>query len=172
MNADLDALATRLYVTIDDLLDDHPEWRPERPKIGIAPQLCDAELVTLAVIQALLGYISERRFIRYAKTHLKPWFPYLPQRAGYNKRLRAAGTTMQHLIAVLARDCPSYNDDLWLADSTPVECGRSRETAKPRNGPTSSDTPVTATAPATPDSFGDSVSTSSPHRPGYPSRMR
>lgn len=56
MNADLDALATRLYVTIDDLLQDHPEWQPERPIIGIAPQLADAELVTLAVIQALLGY--------------------------------------------------------------------------------------------------------------------
>ena len=130
MNADLDALATRLYVTIDDLLDDHPGWRPERPKIGIAPQLADAELVTLAVIQALLGYTSERRFIRYAKANLKPWFHYLPQRAAYNKRLRAAGTMIQHIIATLARDCPSYNDDLWLADSTPVECGRSRETVK------------------------------------------
>jgi hypothetical protein len=130
MNADLDALATRLYVTIDDLLDDHPEWRPARPKIGIAPQLSDAELVTLAVIQALLGYTSERRFIRYAKANLSPWFRYLPQRAAYNKRLRAAGGMIQHIISVLARDCPSYNDDLWVADSTPVECGRSRETVK------------------------------------------
>lgn len=50
MNTDLDALATRLYVTIDDLLKDHPEWRPERPEIGITPRLTDAELVTLAVI--------------------------------------------------------------------------------------------------------------------------
>ena len=68
MNSDLDALATRLYVTIDDLLIDHPDWAPERPMVGIAPQLTDAELVTLAVIQALLGYISEARFIRYART--------------------------------------------------------------------------------------------------------
>jgi len=30
MNPDLDALAIRLYVTIDDLLIDHPEWAPER----------------------------------------------------------------------------------------------------------------------------------------------
>ena len=130
MNADLDALATRLYVTIDDLLKDHPEWQPERPAVGIAPQLADAELITLAVIQALLGYTSERRFIRYAHTHLRPWFPYLPQRAAYNKRLRAAGNMMQYVITAIARDCPSYTDDLWLADSTPVECGRSRETVK------------------------------------------
>ena len=37
---------------------------------------------------------------------------------------------MQHIIATLARDCPSYTDDVWLVDSTPVECGRSRETVK------------------------------------------
>jgi hypothetical protein len=36
MNTDLDALATALYVTIDDLLIAHPEWRPERPAVGIA----------------------------------------------------------------------------------------------------------------------------------------
>jgi hypothetical protein len=130
MNPDLDALATRLYVTIDDLLIDHPEWAPERPTVGIAPRLSDAELITLAVIQALLGFTSEARFIRHARTHLTSLFPYLPQRPAYNKRLRRAGPTMQHVIHVIARDCPSWHDDLWLVDSTPVECGRSRETVK------------------------------------------
>ena len=130
MNPELDTLATRLYVTIDDLLIDHPEWAPERPAIGISPMLSDAELITLAVIQALLGYTSEARFIRYAHTHLRPWFPYLPNRPGYNKRLRRCGHLMQHVIGHLARSCPSFTDDIWLVDSTPVECGRSRETAK------------------------------------------
>jgi hypothetical protein len=130
MNTDLDALALRLYVTVDDLLIDHPDWAPERPTVGIAPKLTDAELITLAVIQALLGFTSEARFIRHARVHLHTLFPYLPQRPAYNKRLRAAGTTMQHIIATLARDCPSWHDDVWLVDSTPVECGRSRETVK------------------------------------------
>jgi len=130
MNPDLDTLATRLYVAIDDALIDHPQWAPERPSIGIAPRLSDAELVTLAVIQALLGYTSEAQFIRYAHTHLRPWFSYLPDRPGYNKRLRHCGQLLQHVIAHLARSCPSWNDDVWLVDSTPVECGRSRETAK------------------------------------------
>lgn len=130
MNPELDTLATALYVTIDDVLIDHPEWAPERPEIGITPKLSDAELLTLAVIQALLGYTSEAQFIRYAHAHLHPWFPYLPNRAGYNKRLRRCGQLLQHLIAYLARQCPSYHDDLWLVDSTPVECGRSRETVK------------------------------------------
>ncbi len=37
---------------------------------------------------------------------------------------------MQHIIAALARDCPSSHDGVWVVDSTPVECGRSRETAR------------------------------------------
>ncbi|MBA2730559.1 MAG: transposase, partial [Euzebyaceae bacterium] len=82
------------------------------------------------MIQALLGYTSEQRFLRYANTHLRGLFPYLPQRPAYNKRLRNAGAMMQHIIGVLARDCPTWHDDLWLVDSTPVECGRSRETVK------------------------------------------
>ena len=130
MNPDLDTLATRLYVTIDDLLIEHPEWAPQRPKVGIAPRLSDAELITLAVIQALLGFTSEARFIRHARAHLRPWFPYVPNRPGYNKRLRHAGQMFQHVIAHLARICPSWHDDLWLVDSTPVECGRSRTTTQ------------------------------------------
>ena len=130
MNPELDTLATRLYVTIDDALIDHPEWAPERPAVGIASKLTDAELVTLAVIQALLGFTSEAQFIRHAHAHLRPWFPYLPDRPGYNKRLRHSGQLLHHVTAYLARQCPSWNDDLWLVDSTPVECGRSRETAK------------------------------------------
>lgn len=48
MNTDLDTLATTLYCTIDDALNNHPEWRPQRPQIGFAPQLSDAEVLTLA----------------------------------------------------------------------------------------------------------------------------
>ena len=128
MNPDLDALVTALYVTVDDLLIRHPEWVPWRPAVGIAPKLSDAEVITLAVIQALVRYTSEARFLRYAHTHLKPWFPYLPERPAYNKRLRRLGPTMQYVIDWLARNSPSWDDDLWLVDSTPVECGRSRTT--------------------------------------------
>lgn len=34
------------------------------------------------------------------------------------------------LIGILARDSALWSDDVWVADSTPVECGRSRETAR------------------------------------------
>lgn len=130
MGPDLDSLVTRLYVTVDDLLIRFPQWTPRRPVVGIAPQLSDAELVTLAVVQVLLRYNTEARFVRYARAHLRPWFPYLPNRSGYNKRLRRSAELLSHVIGWLARNSPSWDDDLWLVDSTPVECARSRQTAQ------------------------------------------
>jgi Transposase DDE domain len=130
VDADLDTLATALYVTIDDLLKAAPELAPRRPAVGIAPQLSDAELITLAVLQALLGYTSEARWLRYAHAHLSELFPYLPKQPGYNKRLRAAADLLRQVIGVLATDTSWWTDDVWVADSTPVECGRSKETTK------------------------------------------
>jgi hypothetical protein len=130
VDATLDTLATALYVKIDDLLKGAPQLAPWRPAVGIVPKLTDAELVTLAVLQALLGFCSEARWLRYAHAHLGQLFPYLPQQPGYNKRLRAAANLLRRVIVVLASDTTFWTDDVWVADSTPVECGRSRETTK------------------------------------------
>jgi hypothetical protein len=78
----------------------------------------------LAVVQALLGFTSETRFLRYARAHLGHLFPYLPNQSGYNERLRAAAFQLKALIRVLAEDTDLSNDDTWMVDSTPVECGR------------------------------------------------
>jgi hypothetical protein len=130
VHTDLDTLATALYVTIDDALRAAPQLRPRRPAVGIAPRLTDAELLTLAVLQALLGYPSEARWLRYARTALGHLFPYLPRQPGYNKRLRAAAPQLRYFIRALAVDTDLWTDDVWVVDSTPVECGRSRQTAR------------------------------------------
>jgi hypothetical protein len=130
VDADLDTLATALYVKIDGLLKAAPQLAPWRPAVGIAPKLSDAELVTLAVLQALLGFTSEARWLRYGRLHLRQLFPYLPGQSGYNKRLRRAAGLLGHAIRALAADTSLWTDDVWLVDSTPIECGRSRDTAK------------------------------------------
>ncbi|MFI9595482.1 VOC family protein [Nonomuraea sp. NPDC052265] len=129
MTTELDTLATALYVKTDDLLKASPQLTPWRPKIGISPRLSDAELVTLAVMQALLGFTFEARWLRHAHAHLRHLFPYLPQQSGYNKRLRRAAGLIRHVVRALAMDTTLWSDDVWVIDSTPVECGRSRETA-------------------------------------------
>ena len=130
MDTDLDTLATALYVTTDDLLRAHPERVPARPKIGIVPRTSDAEMLTLAVMQALLGYTNETQWLRYARKNLLAMFPTLPLQSGYNKRLRKLAATMTWLIVELGRQTSIVTDEVWVVDSTPVECARSRETVK------------------------------------------
>src|SRR5665811_591623 len=115
MDADLDTLCTVVYCTAADLL---PEARKNARR-----KLTDAEVVTLCVAQAIMGIPSDRRFLG----HL---FPELPRQAGYFKRRRRLAGAIEWLLAHFAAQSPGASDDLLLIDSTPVECGRSRETAK------------------------------------------
>jgi len=71
MVTDLDTLATALFAKTDDLIKGLPQLAPWRPRLGIAPQLSDAELVTLAMTQAMLGFTSEARWLRHARAHLR-----------------------------------------------------------------------------------------------------
>jgi hypothetical protein len=80
----LEALLSELYV----FLDDHVV--PTRRGRGRRSRLTDAELVTLAVAQALLGYHSEHRWIRFALVNLRGMFCYLPNQPGYHKRLKTS----------------------------------------------------------------------------------
>ncbi|MGW6244332.1 IS982 family transposase [Streptomyces roseolus] len=130
MKTESDSLATALYVKTDDLLKDSPHLTPWRPTVGIAPPLTDAELVTLAMMQAMLGFTSEAKWLRHARAHPRHLFPYLPQQPGYNKRLRKATKLLRRVTRLLATDTSVWSDDVWIVDSTQVECGRSRETVK------------------------------------------
>jgi hypothetical protein len=123
VDADLDTLLTALYVKIDDTL--VKDRRPGRP-----PRLSQSELVCLAAAQALLGYRSEARWLRFCRSHLGAMFPFLPGQPGYNKRLRAVLPLVKRVIRDLAADSDFWLDTVWITDSTPVECGRSRPTAR------------------------------------------
>jgi Transposase DDE domain len=57
-------------------------------------------------------------------------FAYLPGQSGYNKRLRAALPLLKRAIRAVAADTDLWGDAAWVVDSTPVECGRSRPTAR------------------------------------------
>ncbi|MFJ4676255.1 IS982 family transposase [Kitasatospora sp. NPDC088783] len=130
MTPDLDSLATALHVKTDDLLKESSHPASWRPAVGIAPRLTDAELVTLAVLQALLGFPSERRWIRRATAHLRHLFPYPPGQFGYNRRLRKPADLIAHVNRLLVTDTSLWAESVWIVDSTPLECGRSRENAE------------------------------------------
>jgi len=123
VTTDLNTLLTALYVKIDD-------WLGRPRKAGRPAKLSDAELLTLAVAQALLGIRSEARWLRFVPGHLPGAFPYLPGQSGYNKRLRTALPLLKRAIRAVAADTDLWTDNVWVTDSTPVECGRSRPTAQ------------------------------------------
>jgi hypothetical protein len=116
---DLDTLATALYVRIDDELKASPQLNRWRPAVGINPKITDAELITVSVMQVLLGYHNESRWIRYARKSIIHLFPSLPKQPGYNKRLRTLSTQLAHFIAVLVTDT-----DLWQHPIRPVAASR------------------------------------------------
>lgn len=94
--------------------------------------LSDSELITLATAQVLLGYHRERRWVRHIRSdpQWRDMFPYLPKQPGYHKRLKHARPLLCKAILTIAACCPSWFDDLWMTDATPVPCGMSRETVK------------------------------------------
>ena len=129
MKTELNTLLITLYVHLDDRIlpaigftrDHHP---------GRKPALNDAELLCLLVAQHLLGIASDRKWIRYAHAHLKGMFPNLPGQSGWGKRVRQSTGLLSAVITELARDTPSWGEITRLVDSTPLPCGKSRETVK------------------------------------------
>lgn len=129
MRNNLNTLLVTLYVHLDDTaLPRLGVSRDHRP--GRKPLLTDAELLCLLVAQQLLQFSSERRFIRYASTHLVDLFPHLPQQSGYSKRVRAAGPLVSQVITELARDTNCWEEITRLVDATPIPCAASKETVK------------------------------------------
>jgi len=127
---DIETLATAMYVKIDDMLRDWPDLAPVRPATSTPLTLSDAELLTMAVMSALLGFTPERRWLRYADKELAGMFPRTIGQSGWNKRVRKAFFLFIRVIRMLAMDTSLWSDDVWVVDSTPVQCGCSRETVK------------------------------------------
>ena len=122
MLADLDLLLTAVFVTADDLL-------PESGSNAMR-SVTDAEVVTLAVAQAMMNIASDREFLAVAHKRLVHLFPKLPAQPGFWKRRNRLADTIEWLTGIFAQDCPGYHDQVVLLDSTPVECGRSVETTR------------------------------------------
>jgi Transposase DDE domain len=80
--------------------------------------------------QHLLEIASDRKWIRYARAHLRGMFPNIPKQSGWGKRVRQSTGLISAVITELARDTPTWNDLTRLIDSTPVPCAASRETVK------------------------------------------
>jgi hypothetical protein len=103
---------------------------------------------------------SEDRWLRFADEQLRHLFPYLPKQSGYNKRPPRLVATLNWPIGALARDTRVGTDDVWVVESTAVDCARSRGTVRFSD---LAGGPNTVTEQAIPATWGCA-------RPGRPAR--
>jgi hypothetical protein len=111
VNKAIETLATALYVKIDDMLADWPDLLLPRPATTTPVTLGDAELLTMAVMSALLGFTSERRWLRYVNEDLAGMFPRRIGQSGCNKRMRKAFVLFIRVIRMLAMDTSLWSDE-------------------------------------------------------------
>jgi hypothetical protein len=114
---DLDTFLTTLYVMVDDFCKSQlsPDIRP-----GPQASLSRSEVVTLAIMSQWYCYRNQRDFYRYAKRHLRPAFPTLPDRSQFNRQVRrhrqAIVAFCLHLVEVMQARYVEYE----LLDTTGV----------------------------------------------------
>ncbi|MFD7341859.1 IS982 family transposase [Streptomyces violascens] len=126
----MDSLANALSVKADDLLKGSPQLARWRPVVRITPQLSDAELVTLSMMPAMLGYTSEAPVATAYPDPAAAPVPVPAEAARLQQEVRMTAELIRHVMRQLATDTALWTDDMWVVASTPVECRRSRETVK------------------------------------------
>src|SRR5665647_63240 len=107
MTKELEALLTELYVLIDDQVVEPRQGRGRRP------ELSDSELLCLAVAQMLLGFHSERRWVRHAQGNAD---------LRKNVPLHASATRVPQAVEGLARAAVQH--DSGSGQGLPVMVGR------------------------------------------------
>ena len=114
----LDSFLVSLYVLVDDW------WKlnrsSERPKIGRPALLTDSEVITLAILAQWPRFRSERDFWRFARAHLRSYFPNLCSQSQFNRRIRALEPEMRALQLAFARELAEPSSVYRVVDTTLV----------------------------------------------------
>lgn len=128
MHAQLDALLTAIYVLTDDFL-------PKRRGPGRPPRITDAELITLAIAQVLMGLPNDRQFLALAAYRLGHLFPYLPRQPAYNKRLRGLGPEIERTPGSETSADTTTPPRIWPVIAPPASAIAYRLRARARSAP-------------------------------------
>jgi hypothetical protein len=100
---DLDSFLVAVDVMVD-------EWGQARATAARGPgrpaTLSMSEVLTLAIVAQWPRWRSERDFWRFARAHLRAYFPRLGSQSQFNQRVRAAEPTLRALHDGLAAPPP------------------------------------------------------------------
>jgi hypothetical protein len=115
---DLDSFLVSLYVLVDDWWKLKHASRP--PKTGRRALLSDPEVITLAILAQWPRFRSERDFWRFARSHLRSYFPNLCSQSQFNRRVRALEPEMRALQRDFAEDLAQPSAVYRVLDTTLV----------------------------------------------------
>ena len=108
---------TVLFVTIDDFLTQHHEWRQWRRSPNCRPAFADSEVLTVALLQGCFKVGTLKHAYQIVATDFATAFPHLPSYSQFVARLHALQSLVGRLIQQVL---PPLNDDVYLMDSKPI----------------------------------------------------
>jgi hypothetical protein len=113
---DLDSFLVSLYVLVDDWW--KLEHASEPPRAGRPALLSDPEVITLAILAQWPRFRSERDFWRFARAHLRPYFPKLCSQSQLNRRVRSVEPDLRDFQRALARTLCGVSELYHVLDTT------------------------------------------------------
>lgn len=119
--ANIAELATVVYVIVDDYLKSHDHLRCWRRSNNATPAFSDAEVLTIGLLQSLLGVDTLKQTYRLVHENIGEYFPLLPSYKQWLARLHQLETLSSHLFAGLAEwGLAPTAQRLFVIDSKPV----------------------------------------------------
>lgn len=116
---DKNTILTTIYTIVDDALKGAAIMkllhRP-RPK----PDMNDAEVITVAIYQELIGEPREDHFYRLHEKELRPYFPHLIDRSRYNRRKKDLWSIILAVRVTVLFMLKAYEMETVATDSAPV----------------------------------------------------
>lgn len=111
----VDDFIIKVYIFVDDFLKTFGQLR----KRGSAPELGDAEVITMEVVGEFLGFGSDKRIFEYFTRHWKSWFPRLGTRVTFVRQCANLWLVKSEIQQVLS-SMLNGEGDIFLFDGMPI----------------------------------------------------
>lgn len=119
--ANIAEIATVLYVTVDEYLKAHPTISAWRRSNNAHPAFTDAEVLTIGLMQSLLGVDTLKQTYRLVHDNIGAYFPLLPSYKQWLARLHQLEAISSHLFASVASwGLAPTAEQVYSIDTKPV----------------------------------------------------
>ncbi len=129
MKIDKNTVPTTIFTIVDDLIK-APNMQNVLKRPGPQPKLTDAEIITIALYQEIIGEPKEDHFLRVHRESLQQYFPNINERSRYNRRKKGL---MQVVLVIRNSLLVVLNalEKVLVIDSAPISCvGYKRDKSK------------------------------------------